>query len=182
MFSGSRFTLVLLGMEKLSGLGHRVVMDLMENYRMKGHCLFINNFYISPKLLRDLLHAGTYCTGTIRANRKDFPKEVMPDKLNLPSSTMWFAICKLHSDLGEMIAVGWRDRRDVLALSTMHNTSATTVLKHPKVCREKRPLPCPSIIDDYNQNIMGGVDLTDQSLSYYSMTTRKTLKWWKKVF
>lgn len=29
---------------------------------------------------------------------------------------------------------------------------------------------------------MGGVDLTDQILSYYSMTTRRMLKWWKKVF
>ena len=29
---------------------------------------------------------------------------------------------------------------------------------------------------------MGGVDLTEQNLSYYSMSTRKTLKWWKKAF
>ena len=36
------------------------------------------------------------------------------------------------------------------------------------------------VIADYNQN-MGGVDLTDQYLSYYSLTTRRTLKWWKKV-
>lgn len=66
-------------------------------------------------------------------------------------------------------------------LSTMHNISATTVLKCPKGCHEKRPIPYPTIIDDYNQ-YMGGVDLTDQNLSYYSMTNKKTLKWWKKVF
>jgi len=29
---------------------------------------------------------------------------------------------------------------------------------------------------------MGGVDLLDQHLSYYSLTTRRTLKWWKKIF
>lgn len=69
----------------------------------------------------------------------------------------------------------------MLALSTMHNTSATNVLKRPKGGHEKRPLPCPTIIADYNQ-YMCGVDLTDQNLSYYSLTTRKTLKWWKKVF
>ena len=33
---------------------------------------------------------------------------------------------------------------------------------------------------DYNQH-MGGVDLTDQHISYYSMSGRKTVKWWKKV-
>ena len=63
----------------------------------------------------------------------------------------------------------------------MHNTSATTVMKRPKGGHEKRPLPCPTMINDYNM-YMGGVDLTDQHLSYYSMTTRKTLKWWKKTF
>ena len=51
------------------------------------------------------------------------------------------------------------------------------MLKH----RDKQPLPCPNIIDDYNQ-YMGGVDLTDQHLSYYTMTNRCTLKWWKKGF
>ena len=37
------------------------------------------------------------------------------------------------------------------------------------------------MILDYNQN-MGGVDLIDQHLSYYSLRTRQTLKWWEKVF
>ena len=50
---------------KEKGLGHRVVMDLMEQYQMKGHCLFIDNFYTSPQLLQDLLTIGIYCTGTI---------------------------------------------------------------------------------------------------------------------
>ena len=63
----------------------------------------------------------------------------------------------------------------------MHNTFASVVMKRSKGCHEKRPLPCPTIIIDYNQ-YMGGVDLMDQHLSYYSLTTRRTLKWWKKVF
>ena len=29
---------------------------------------------------------------------------------------------------------------------------------------------------------MNGVDLTDQYLSYHSLTKRKTIKWWKKLF
>jgi hypothetical protein len=50
-------------------------MDLIEKHRMKGHCLFIDNFYTSPKLLRDMRHDETYCTGTIRSNRKGFLKK-----------------------------------------------------------------------------------------------------------
>ena len=29
---------------------------------------------------------------------------------------------------------------------------------------------------------MGGVNITDQHISYYSLTQRRTIKWWKKVF
>lgn len=169
---------------KEKGLGHRVVMDLMEGYRMRGHCLFVDNFYTSPQLLLDLLSMGIYCTGTVRVNRRNFPQELIPNRSNVAPGSFRFATTKLPTEDGtteEMVAVWWRDRRDVLAISTMHNTSVTTVMKRPKGGHEKRPLPCPTIIDDYNM-YMGGVDLTDQHLSYYSMTTRKTLKWWKKGF
>ena len=57
-------------------------------------------------------------------------------------------------------------------LSTIHNTSVTTVMKRPKDQKEKRPLSCPSCIADYNQN-MNGVDLMDQQLRYYSLTRQK---------
>ena len=65
--------------------------------------------------------------------------------------------------------------------STMHNNSADTVLKHPKGSHKKKSITCPVAIIDYNK-YMGGVDLMDQYLSYYSLTTRRTLKWWKKIF
>ena len=110
---------------------------------MKGHCLYI---YTSPQLLNHLLVAGTYYAGTVRASRKDFPKELVPSESNLPSGTFHFTITKLLGDLGKMVAVWWRDWRDVLALSIMHNTSATTVLKCPKGGHEKKPLPCPTIL------------------------------------
>ena len=70
---------------------------------MKGHCLFVDNFYTSPQLLNDLLVAGTYCTGTARSNRKDFPKEIVPTKSNLPSGTFRFAIAKLLGNLGKIV-------------------------------------------------------------------------------
>lgn len=88
-----------------TGLGYRIVMDR----------------YISPWLLKDLLVAGTYCIGTARPNRKYFPKEVVPsESSNLPSGTFRISIGKLLGNLGEMVAVWWRDWKDVLALSTMH--------------------------------------------------------------
>lgn len=65
---------------KEKGLAYRVVMDLMEPYFHKGHCLFIDNFYTGVQLLIDLVAKGTYCAGTARSNRKFFPAEIIPAK------------------------------------------------------------------------------------------------------
>ena len=61
-----------------TGYGYQVVMDLTEQYQHKGHRLFIDNFYMSPQLLVNLLSKGTYYTGTTK-NRTMFPKELIPD-------------------------------------------------------------------------------------------------------
>ena len=58
---------------KKHGVAYRVVMELVENYEGKGHCLFIDNYYTSSQLLIDLLEKNVYCTGTIRPTGKDFP-------------------------------------------------------------------------------------------------------------
>ena len=163
--------------KKTANLGQTVVLKLMEQYRGKGHCLFVDNFYTSPSLLLELLDQGTYCTGTVRANRKGFPKQLLPDT-TYPSGTYRYAVCKKNNHL---IGIWWRDRKDVFVLTTMHNESASNVMKRPKGEQEKKETPCPTAIIDYN-NYMGGVDLADQMLSYYSMTSRRMLKWWKKVF
>jgi len=120
---------------------------------------------------------GVYCTGTIRPNRKNFPVNLIPSNKKAQMGSYRFATCSNHP----LTAVWWKDRRDVYAISTLHKKSVITVLKKPKGSKEKQSIPCPEMINDYN-HFMGGVDLCDQCLSYYSMSTRKTLKWWKKVF
>ena len=58
------------------GLASKVVKDLMENYQGLGHHLYVDNFFTSPHLFRDLLEAGTLACGAIRSNRKGFPAAV----------------------------------------------------------------------------------------------------------
>ena len=55
------------------GLASRVVKDLMDDYQQLGHHLYVDNFYTSPQLFKDLLEAGTLACGTVRNNRKGFP-------------------------------------------------------------------------------------------------------------
>lgn len=157
-------------------VGHRVVLDLLGPYLGKGHWLFTDNYYTSPELLLDLLAKGTYATGTVRQNRVNFPEVLKSENnKNLDTGTYHFATS------GSLTAVLWHDRKDVTMLSTAHNQSIDIVMKRPKGSRDKVQMPCPTCICDYNA-YMGGVDLTDQHISYYSLTQRRTIKWWKKVF
>ena len=103
-----QFTQVLLMIRndtKTTDLGHKVVLKLMEQYKGKGHCLFIDNFYTSPSLLLALLDQVTYCTGTVRTIRKGFPKQLIPGK-TYPTGTFRYVVCKQKYQL---IGVWWRD-------------------------------------------------------------------------
>lgn len=69
----------------------------------------------------------------------------------------------------------WKDKRDVLTISTKHNASFKEVKsKNGKLVNK------PSTIVDYNCNMLG-VDRSDQMISYYS-SPRKTLRWYIKLF
>lgn len=148
------------------GLVRRVVFDLMGYYLDKGFHLFFDNFYTSLKLLKDMILRNTYCCGTIRSNRGEFPNKFKTDKLEKGST--------VYLKNGNILAVHWKDKRDVYALSSFHGNSEKIVE------RFSGEISKPDMICDYNQN-MGGVDKCDQFLSYYSLG-RKSMKWWKKVF
>ena len=65
------------------------------------------------------------------------------------------------------------------ALSTVLSNELTTVLRQGSESGTRREVSAPEIIADYNQ-FMGGVDLADQFICYYSVG-RKNMKWWRKV-
>ena len=155
------------------GSTHATVMKPMQKYLNKGHALFTDNFYTSPLLYQDLLNNGTFACGTVRINRKHFPTALKHLSLKRPQYK--FATYKSFT------AGIWHDRRDVTFLTTIHSAAIETVQKRCKGGKDKEPIPCPTAITEYNQN-MNGVDLTDQYLSYHSLTKRKTIKWWKKLF
>jgi len=161
--------------DKSTSVCHSVVMHLLESYLGKGNWVFMDNYYSSPKLFVELHAKNTYATGTVRQIRKQFPESLKSENNKLDVGQYRFA---RH---GELLAVIWHDRRDVTLLTTAHSRSASTVMKRPKGSKEKVPVACPTCVVDYN-SFMGGVDLTDQYLSYYTLTNRKTVKWWKKVF
>ena len=62
--------------KSVHGQAYDVVTNLMTLLLGKGHTVYMDNFYSSPKLFQDLLDKSTLSTGTVRRNRKNFPKNL----------------------------------------------------------------------------------------------------------
>ncbi len=75
------------------------------------------------------------------------------------------------------------DTREVSVCSTIHSAyTGHTVQRRVKSqdTWRTKTFPSPAPVTAYNQH-MGGVDLSDQLLQYYT-TQHKTMKWYRKLF
>jgi hypothetical protein len=147
-----------------------IVERLSNKYFGKGFTIYMDRFYSSPSLFNFLFERKTLAVGTVMPNRKGLPPSFKTTKLK--SGDMLF------QRSNDLMAVKWRDTRDVLALSTKHQFTSTTVQVRSRngIIGKRKP----DVILDYNIN-KTGVDHMDQLLSYHPFD-RKTIKWWKKVF
>ena len=99
----------------------KVVWELMYPLFEKGYHLYVDNFYTSLPLFRNLHWRDTPAFGTIRTNRKGIPQKLVTQKLRRGETT------SLRNQ--ELLAVKWRDRRDVHMLTTIHNDTYVEVPK-----------------------------------------------------
>ena len=59
-----------------AGLCSRV-MELMDGLDHWGYNLYTDNYYTSPDLYSELYKKGIHACGTLRVNRKGFPKDLV---------------------------------------------------------------------------------------------------------
>lgn len=155
------------------GLSSRVVRDMVKGLERKHHHVYMDNYFTSVLLFCILLQLGVYATGTVRTNRKGWPKQ-------LPSKCVKRQGEYKQAQKENLTACTWFDKRQVNLLSTVSNP-----LKIEKVSRRQKDgslkdIDGPEIVVLYGK-YMGGVDRSDQLRSLYSVS-RKSLRWWRYVF
>ncbi|KAG8239451.1 hypothetical protein J437_LFUL017585 [Ladona fulva] len=116
----------------------------------KGHTLYLDNWYTSPRLVDKLVKGNTDCVGTMSSNRKEFPQTVKSAKWKKGEITAAYR--------GKQMVMKWKEKRNVIMVSTFHGTEMCKV--------EKRggEIVKPTVVHNYNQN-MGGVDKSDSLMN-----------------
>lgn len=148
-------------------LSARVVLALSDNLLDKGYCLYLDNFYTSPNLVDKLLRRRTDCVGTMRLTRKGVPEEIKSKKLEKGQTIAMYR--------RKQMLLKWKDKKDILMVSTVHDDNMIEI-DH----RNKR-IKKPAVVAEYNQ-LMGGVDLADNCLHFYSLARTHLKKYYKKLF
>nr|XP_022290940.1 piggyBac transposable element-derived protein 4-like [Crassostrea virginica] len=154
-----------------NGATYDLVMDLLRNYYEKGHILFCDNYYSSPRLFMDLWILGTGATGTVRQYRKGIPKIIKDCKLSTRGETS-----TVH--YGPLSCLKYQDSKTVYLISTTETSNIVTTSNHDFHTNETKIRP--SMVHVYDKK-MGAVDRNNQMVENYKLNI-KTLKWWKKLF
>lgn len=107
----------------------RIVLNLCEELLSKangsGYHLFTDRLYTSCTLAEELLKLKIDLTGTVKSNRIGMPQDVkQKKKLKLKNQEM-----RVYVKEKEMMVIAWKDKRQVLVLSTCHDGSSVITPK-----------------------------------------------------
>ena len=148
-------------------ISFQIVMTLLKPLLGKGYCLTNDNFYTSPQLAELLLSHKTDCYGTVKILRKEIPAQLKTKKLQKGQVSAYRR--------GKVLAMKWKNKRDVCLLSTIHSTKTCTVE------RRRKSVTISELVRDYNLTI-GGVDCVDQGLCNYSLLRKRGKRYFKNLF
>ena len=132
----------------------------------------MDNFYTGSDLFYNLLIDEKTAACVTMRPRRGVAKELTAAKFKQRGEH------RVMSYNHKMVGMRPLGRKHVTLLSAAYvSRSVNTGRKH---WQTKKPISKPEIVHIYNK-FMGGVDLNDQLLKY-SAFSRRSLKWWKKVF
>jgi hypothetical protein len=142
------------------------VLEVARNLLDKGYCLYLDNWYTSPKLV-DILCTRKHVVGTMRTNRKEFSD--ITKRSGLEKGVTLAAFRK------KQMLMKWKDRGDVVLISTFHDDNMEDVTTRQGVIQK------PSVILQYCKNMLG-VDRIDGQLQSYKLAPEHQKKYYHKMF
>lgn len=152
------------------GLGPAVVLRLAESVPKNSH-IFFDRYFTTVRLIQELREDQKFGTGTIMSNRLNL-KWKKDSKMKRGEHQQFLA----KNGRKRVYAVKWKDNKSVTLVSSKFGALPTVEVKRwDKKEKQRKEIPCPSIVWNYNQK-MGGVDILDQMLEYYR-TFIRTRKW-----
>ena len=164
----------------------QVVKSLCQPYSNTHRTVYVDRFYTSVELLKELKKMKLYITGTVMKNR--LPADLRIAKTSQTFKAMKRGDFKSHQlkfkdESGNFSFAGlvcWRDRDIVYCLT---NDSDTNNSDH---CHRRSKdgiieIARPTVISKYNK-FMGGVDVADMRRLHCNSTIMGQNRWWLKLF
>lgn len=136
-------------------------MRLMENYLLRGQIVVADNWFTSMKLAEALLANDTGYIGTIKRGRLGMPADFFIKKNALSRGE--YNIFQ-NEKQKSITATRWCDRNVVFFLSSVNNPVEAVTVKRYVGNGEKKDVPAPRVVADY-QRYMRGVDRLDQQIN-----------------
>ena len=160
------------------GVTDMVVINLMAPLTHQGYQLYLDNYYTSVPLLLYLSWKGILACGTMRKNRKYFPRDQLSANVKkMKRGEYLWASCK------SLNAMVWIDSKPVYFLSSIHDQSlgepVTRNKKNKEGVYEKVNTTCPQLAIDYNKHMIA-VDRSDQNAIVRK--DRKQKRYYMRIF
>jgi hypothetical protein len=169
----------------------RAVLQLCKALPYQTHrfVLYCDNYFSNIPLFSVLRRIGIAACGTARPNSSGYPRELKVDKRR--ANLQWGTLAGVIVD--DVLAFVWQDKNLVRFLTTAYPGDSDDVemalRRRPRTTAQNRTLvqevwggmasrwlALPKASVRYNFH-MGGVDLTDQRRSYYSVQLRTVRNW-----
>ena len=95
-------------------ISEKIVLKLLNNYYHSGCVIYMDSWYSSPHLFLKLLSLGFGATGMVKRNRKDMPKDEIPNN-------SFYSTNKLQLFAGSkeqyVNLVIWKDKKNIEVLN-----------------------------------------------------------------
>lgn len=158
-----------------------VVLQLMEPFVDKGYRLFVDNWCTTVPLFLTMERRGILACGTVRANRKFLPKDILDLSNKLVKRLQRGESCFRQSN--DLVCVTWKDKKLIHLLSTIpEGLEIGQVERKVKSAGrwQTKNFAEPKVIKMYNSH-MGGDDLSDQRIATCSQLIKGNI-WYYKIF